>query len=344
MAAMWTDLFYSLVARESSWLVWRGNGPGIGRDARIAYSSLLGRYMARAYLTDCEQLRVLVPLDVARRCFQESNPPGGYVIEKRRPPREESTSEKWSYRGREADWIGLDDFGGLVIVEAKGTFDNGKRTWCDPNGLPQALETAKNQVLRTVLRCAGEELPATRWAIASRWGTENNDREPTLLAWKSDEGKLCKEKNYRELSKILHSADVNGVVSGMGHSPAPAVARSIAEPGDHGALDSSALVRLRVGDNPFGEPGFAAIAGPFGVYPLRTSDRRRLAQIRDLRIHYAVALLSERYCKSFTTSQDLLPVDEPEHSASRCGLTVIWPKPDENVTIEEAYGRRGTGG
>ena len=41
MAAIWTDLFQSLIVPGSE-LRWRGAGPGVGRDARIAYSSLLG--------------------------------------------------------------------------------------------------------------------------------------------------------------------------------------------------------------------------------------------------------------------------------------------------------------
>ena len=90
MAAIWTDLFQSLILPGSE-LRWRGAGPGVGRDARIAYSSLLGRYLARAYLTEHEGVRVLVPLDVAKRQFQRTP----YVIEKDSPS-----------RGLEADWIG----------------------------------------------------------------------------------------------------------------------------------------------------------------------------------------------------------------------------------------------
>ena len=71
MAAIWTDLFRSMIAPGSE-LRWRGDGPGIGRDARIAYSSLLGRYMARAYLTEHERVRVLVPLDVAKCWLRET--------------------------------------------------------------------------------------------------------------------------------------------------------------------------------------------------------------------------------------------------------------------------------
>ena len=90
MAAIWTDLFQSMITQDPEFR-WRGEGPGIGRDARIAYSSLLGRYMARAYLTEHEGVRVLVPLDKAKRQLKETP----YVIEKDPPG-----------RGLEADWIG----------------------------------------------------------------------------------------------------------------------------------------------------------------------------------------------------------------------------------------------
>ena len=41
MAAIWTDLFQSIITPRPE-LRWFGDGPGVGRDARIAYSSLLG--------------------------------------------------------------------------------------------------------------------------------------------------------------------------------------------------------------------------------------------------------------------------------------------------------------
>ena len=72
--------------------------------------------MARAYLTEHERVRVLVPLDEAKRRLQGTP----YVIKK----------DPLS-RGYEADWIGLDD-SGLVIVEAKGTYDKGIKTWHGP--------------------------------------------------------------------------------------------------------------------------------------------------------------------------------------------------------------------
>ena len=61
MAAIWTDPFESMLVEDCS-LRWAGGGPGVGRDARIAYSSLLGRCMARAYFTSQEGVRAwLVP-------------------------------------------------------------------------------------------------------------------------------------------------------------------------------------------------------------------------------------------------------------------------------------------
>jgi len=66
MASIWTDLFQSILAPGHQ-LRWKDDGPGLGRDAKSAYSSLLGRYMARAYLTAFEGVRVMVPLDLAKR-------------------------------------------------------------------------------------------------------------------------------------------------------------------------------------------------------------------------------------------------------------------------------------
>lgn len=66
MSAFWTSLFDDLL-RPGPDLRWLEDGPGLGRDARIAYSSLLGRYLARAYLTTSEGVLALVPLDVVQR-------------------------------------------------------------------------------------------------------------------------------------------------------------------------------------------------------------------------------------------------------------------------------------
>lgn len=69
---------------------------------------LLGRYVARAYLMANEGVRVLVPLEVAKRRLQNTV----FSIDK----------APLGSRGLQADWIGLDSGGRLVIAEAKGSF------------------------------------------------------------------------------------------------------------------------------------------------------------------------------------------------------------------------------
>ncbi len=313
MAAIWTDLFHSLIVPNSHYLCWRDNGPGIGRDARIAYSSLLGRYMARAYLTERESVHVLVPLDVAKHRLRGTP----YVI-KKHP----------AGRGLEADWIGLDD-SGLVIVEAKGTYNTGIQTWQGPHSVPQVLQTAIEQSKRTaVFSHSSGKLPAKRWAIASRWGTEDNLRDTTLLAWDPEEERL-NEDDYWALAHVLYSADVDGVVKGMGHAHY--------SNGAELSSKSAAIIRLRIGDQLL-ERGIAAMVGPFGVYPFRAlDDHRQLQQVREMNLDYSIVLLSQRYALGtrgfFREFKELGTTDE--RSASRRGLTVVWPRAEDEVTFEE---------
>lgn len=321
MAAIWTDLFQSLIAPGSE-LRWRGAGPGVGRDARIAYSSLLGRYLARAYLTEREDVRVLVPLDVAKRRFQGTP----YVIEKDPPS-----------RGLEADWIGLDDHR-LIIVEAKGTFDTGIRTW-HGQSCPQILQTAIKQAERTAVfvRHSCHKLPAKRWAIASRWGTEENEREPTLLAWDTEEEKLDKE-DYQALAEILLRTDLDEVLEGLGHREI--LPQSDVMGGSEALERVPGYLRIRIGDQDI-DPGFAAMVSPFGVDPLRDeNDLLRVGRIRDLDLNVAVASLSGRYVR--TVRQDSLWPGETdrgrsvgERFANRAGLTVVWLEAGADVGLAE---------
>ena len=332
MAAIWTDLFESLVVPGCE-LRWADNGPGIGRDARIAYSGLLGRYMARAFLTENAGIRVLVPLDVAKRCFIGSP----YLIKKDPPG-----------RGLEADWIGLDGQG-LVIVEAKGTYDPRFRAWHGPQSLPHCLQTAIAQAGRTAVFAHRPgplcKLPAKRWAIASRWGTEDKpELRPTLLTWST--GVSCLSgKEYRELEELLLHADVGGVIGGLGYSEG--VKANTDQP-------LSRLLgrgqRLRVGDL-LVERGFASILGPFGVRPLRGEDELRLVH-RALQndIGIAIASLSERYLSTVVEGRewsgvrligaeredtdrtaDAVEDDVGVASAIRAGLTVAWPRGDRTA-------------
>lgn len=294
-------------------LRWRHNGPGIGRDARLAYSSLLGRYMARAYLTESEGVRILVPLDAAKRALADSP----YVIHKDPPS-----------RGLEADWIGFDD-NQIVIAEAKGTFDEGKRPWRGPSSWPQVLQTAIGQAERTALFRSGHKLPAKRWAIASRWGTEENGCDPTLLAWDPDEPMLSGDE-FAELARRLVSADLQGVMTGMRH---PEAAQALDAPPPSGRLPGD--LRLKVGDRVI-EPGLLAAVGPFGSHPIRGEDDLTwIRGVRELAIQVAITSLSSRYVlkvrQDARWADDVEEVDE--RGGRQAGMTVVWPEPDEEISV-----------
>ena len=348
MAAIWTDLFRSIISPGPE-LRWSGDGPGIGRDARIAYSSLLGRYMARAYLSEQETVRFMVPLDVLKRQLIGTS----YEIRKDPPS-----------RGLEADWIGLDG-SGLVIVEAKGTFDKGFRTWHGPSACPRILLTAINQAKRTAVfrRYSGQKLPAKRWAIASRWGTDTNHRDSTLMAWRSDEDKLPRE-DYQALARSLIRADLAGILKGLGHLEA-ATMFGVAEPYEFDLLPRRDLepsdrtpgdIWIRVGAQTLA-PGFAAAVGPTGVLPIRGEyDVRQVRMALELNLKLAVVSLSSRYATTAShnrrwpevleVGQNLDDTDSRLEGhktggetapliSNRSGLTVAWLNGFEDIALTE---------
>ena len=185
-----------------------------------------------------------------------------------------------------------------------------------------------------------QPLPAKRWAVASRWSNEDNHRRPTLLAWDPDEGELD-EDDYRVLAKLLHRADIEGILKGFGHFGAVDTlnvqAPSRRLPGD---------LWLRVGDRPI-EPGFAAVLGPIGSHPLRDAvDLEIVRLIRELTPNVALASLSSRYAS--TIIREPRAFDEGElrdtskaaydgdgRFAHQAGLTVAWPIPDEEIAFAD---------
>ena len=308
-------------------LQWRENGPGIGRDARTAYSSLLGRYMARAYLHAVEGVRILVPLDTARNVLRGSSYRVG------QPP---------PSQGFEADWIGLDARQRLIIAEAKGSSDKSVGTWRGPNSIPQVLRNATEQAQRTQVyrNTLTTPLPAKRWAVASRWSNEHNDFRPTLLAWDPDEGPLDNE-DYQALAKLLHRADVHGVLNGLGHPEAAEVVNAVAP-----TSRLSGDIGLLIGDRHI-EPGFAAVLGPIGLLSLRgRDDLDQLRRIREVNPDVAVASFSTRYASTILDEPrvfdedhqvglyDTAP-DDPDRFAKQAGLTIVWPTPEEDIALSD---------
>ena len=324
MSSIWTSLFADMLCPGSK-LRWIDNGPGVGRDARIAYSSLLGRYVARAYLTANEGVRVLVPLEVAKRRLQKA----GISIDK----------DPLGSRGLQADWIGLDSGGRLVIAEAKGSFDRGKGTWHGPSH-PQLLRTARDQAARTVVHVGGRRrLPARRWAVVSRWGTADNKREPTLLAFCEDDDPLD-HADYVRLASLLFDSDRRAVMIGLGHGDAVATL-----PNDGRArerLPGDIWLRVRGFDFP---PGFAAVAGAFGFRPLRgaadllpstgllVDDPFQQIAVISVSSHHATNAPEPTAAESVIAE---LYTDDFSRAVELAGLSVAWPIEASDVEFRDA--------
>ena len=330
MAAIWTDLFQSLLA-SSLMLRWSGAGPGVGRDAKVAYSGLLGRYLTRAYMMTHEDVRVLLPLDLARKPLADH----GYVIKK--DP---------SGKVFDADWIGLDGTG-LVIVEAKGSSDHTRTTW--HHGRPSILRTAKQQVRTTAVFRKGSQrgLPARRWVVASRWANESDGLQPTLLVWDPEERNLEPDVR-RTLLHVLFRAELQGFRKGF----------QLAGPLGVPKLQP---VQVRVGDHVFPR-GVVAVAGPFGIRPIRqSSDLSEWWSVARTQGNIAVMGLSVEYEEAVRRlpfdperslalldrmRSDSLRNDQDHHGpegapigvrgVSRSGLTVVWPRPDERIEFVDA--------
>lgn len=338
MASMWTDLLASFCLEAESRLLWRDDGPGIGRDARIAYSSLLGRYFARAYLTEEQGVQMLVPLDVAKRKLKVTR----FAITKR------------TRRGLEADWIGIDRQG-LVIAEAKGSFDSRIRAWRGPSALPPTVETAINQAERTVLinRATGRQLRAKRWAVGSRWGTENNERQPTMIAvrdfgqsYQDENSGPVDEKDYQELAEALLRAESEAVKDSLAASTVG---------GSESSRDSPVPVPIRVGAVTL-EPSYSAAFGPFGQQPLRSQDDLEIVR-ESLKtgVPVAVTSFSDSYFRDImygqrpllrTSGEESWPEDDAAQRIrpqvkenlrslviERHGLTVSWLDRDQDIDL-----------
>ena len=227
-------------------------------------------------------------------------------------------------------------------MEAKGTFDARIRTWKDTNSLPAVLRTAIGQAQRTVVTegPAHARLPSKRWAIASRWATEHNRLDPTLIAWNETDQKLD-HTDYLELAALLHRTDVVTIMTALGHLESVQSLNMI-EPKERMPGET----RLVVGDRAI-EPGLAALVGPVGILPLHDRDDLEFVhRIRELSPRIAFASLSSRYASTIVhrplefveselarTSEDAGDADT--RFAHQAGLTLAWPTPDDRISLAD---------
>lgn len=323
LAGIWVKLFQSFLASPKE-LRWLDNGPGIGRDAKVAYSGLFGRYMARAHLMFRENVRVLIPLEVIRKELQNNNL---YYIGK-----------KPGSNGLEADWIGIDDEG-LIIAETKGSFDRTKSSWKGNKKVPQLLHNAINQAMRTevYIKSTGKPLPARYWAVASRWANEDNGVEPTTIAWSRGRVKLEKT-DYWNLENLLLRVDLNSLMKGLGHPEIDNLQQKVSglSVRYRGDLD------LMINGQPLG-PGFITAVGPIQNYPLRTLED--IEDVHELGIYNWFLSDSDPYIVLISVSSQFIDkvlqnqIDEFHGFPSRieikeieeglcivkfAGLTVVW--------------------
>ena len=300
MAAIWTDLFKSLLVCSPEFR-WRENGPGIGTDARVAYSGLLGRYLARGYLMMHEGVEILIPMNIAKEGFKGTE----YRITKDPPG-----------KGHLADWIGIADRK-IVIAEAKGTHDEGKRPWLD--GHPSQLVTAIEQADRTQFfhEKSRTYRPAMRWAVVSRWATEDNKLDPSLLA-AYDPGQDLDSDDYQTLAKIIRRISVISVIDAMGHGnilvKGKDCVRRISE-------TEMRPIQIDIGHR---DSYIAAVAGPMGLRAVRNQDRLQKWFQLGPEGNLTVLLLSTEYVNAVMDGGRVS--EEPiakEHWARHAGLTAL---------------------
>lgn len=141
----------------------RFKGPiGQAREVKVAVSGLLGRFVARAYLTRYFGLSVYCHLGDRRISL---NPTVHAYVDRTAP-------------GDLPDWVACTaQLDKVTVAEAKGCHD--------VNGPAQALKRAWNQVQRVDVRIETKIMPVKRIAVATRWGFHaGGPRQPLL--WVQD--------------------------------------------------------------------------------------------------------------------------------------------------------------
>jgi hypothetical protein len=147
------------------------------------------------------------------------------------------------------------------------------------------------------VRASNRKLPSKRWAIASRWGTQENGLDPTLIAWDPEDEKLD-EEYYRLLERIFFQADMQAVAAGMGYT---GDVGAFGIGGDFGrtiSITEGTDIRFKVGGRLI-KPGLMVVLGPFGHLPIRNaSDLSRIRQVREITPNVALVSLSSNYIQS----------------------------------------------
>jgi len=253
VASGWMNLFASMLSPyPATELRWLASGPGTNAEIKRAYSALMGRFFGRGTLRrdhGCRWLRqVTEGLELA---------PGVYL------------RRKAGHTGDLPDWVGWDDFQNCwIVAEAKGSHD--KSDWID--GHPSPIKTALRQLARVEIVDSSGPIAFKTWAVAARWGTEENGLPPVIITCDPDgDGRHLQDWEIPKHREEARARWVSDLLVGLGK---PDLANAIRneETDIAGAVEDD-LVLVS------GRKGYAAVAIEMGgVIPLIGAGREDRAQ------------------------------------------------------------------
>tara|TARA_Y100000296_G_scaffold86185_1_gene125017 strand:+ start:637 stop:1635 length:999 start_codon:yes stop_codon:yes gene_type:complete len=228
-------------------LRWQGSGPGTNAEIKRAYSALLGRFFGRATLRrdhGCRWLRQVADgLELA---------PGIYL------------RRKVGHDGDLPDWVGWDDYqNSWVVAEAKGSHD--RSDWIDGN--PSPIKTALRQLGRVEIVDSSGPIAFKTWAVASRWGTEENGLSPVVITCDPDgAGRVLEEWELPKCREEARARWVSDLLVGLGRTDLANAIKNEENSIPETAEDDLALVP--------GRRGYAAVAMEMGgIIPLIGAGR-----------------------------------------------------------------------
>ncbi|MDF0491590.1 hypothetical protein PX554_26095 [Sphingomonas sp. H39-1-10] len=241
-------------------LVWRGTGPGLGKEMRRAFSGMFGRFFARAYLSLFHDFSWFHPID------------GDHVF----------LSPRWMitrYPGAKRDmpdWICARP-GALALGEAKGSH---QASGAVAGGRPGPIKTAIEQIRGTLI-LRGTPNPSgpmtwtprsvKGWAVMSRWGIEHGPRSPYLYAYDpSTEGEELTPEETDDLVQAVAQSHIFLTARGLG----------LLKSDQEGVITPASRRRVRLAGDDDAKRGFlGAIITPFGLLDLDLDRAKALAAL-----------------------------------------------------------------
>ena len=201
-------LFEELLVPGGDKLIWKGNGPGRGKEMRRAFSGLFGRFFARAYLARYHDFAWFTPIDgeptnISKRMRVARLPGKGTEL---------------------PDWVCGSASSCIAVAEAKGTSQPSNGTGA---GLPGPIKTADGQlkgvVVEKLRKVAGKErwtaVRTKGWAVMSRWGVEVPPRDAFFYVLDPEtHGEPPSAHERDEMVQDIARAHVGYLLAGMGFS------------------------------------------------------------------------------------------------------------------------------